>query len=389
MRFSVVTNVYDVSTSTPINLLGVSRAGLTEMLVRYGQQPYRAQQLMKWIYHSRIIDVHEMTNLSKSFRQTLDRDTCMTLPDVLSRTDSFDGTVKWVMSTSVGGAIECVLIPDGRRNTLCISSQVGCALDCSFCATGKQGFAGNLSTADIVGQVLQVVDWLKTQPDRGGLTNVVFMGMGEPLLNFEAVMDAADIFVDDMAFGISKRRVTISTAGVVPYILKMRGRIDVSLAVSLHAPNDELRSKLVPVNKKYPLARLMEACRAYLNSLGDRRVITFEYTLIDGVNDDLALTDELQSLLKGIRCKVNLIPFNSFAGTDYVRPSPENVKRFQRALIDRGLMTTCRVTRGDQIDAACGQLVGQFTDKTRRRAGYTRRLSRVDLNPVVAQVTNT
>ena len=356
--------------SMPVNLYGMSRMRLTDFLEHRQQKPYRARQVMQWIYHRRIADVHEMTDLSKSFRAQLARETCMNLPTILDVRESLDGTTKWIMNTGSGGAIECVLIPDIRRNTLCISTQVGCSLDCAFCATGKQGFAGNLSTSEIVGQAIQAADWCSANSTRGPLTNIVFMGMGEPLLNFDAVMDASDIFMDDMALGISKRRVTISTAGVVPKIHQMCGRTEASLAVSLHAPNDELRSRLVPLNKKYPLASLMDACRAYLRSLPDRRLITFEYTLIEGVNDDRKLAIELSVLLRGLRCKVNLIPFNPFSGTRFKRPPDAEVLAFQKALIDQGLMTTCRLTRGAEINAACGQLVGSFQDKTRRRASY-------------------
>lgn len=362
--------VLSIASSQPTNLFGLSPVEFGDFVSRCHQKPYRAQQMMKWLYHRRVADVHEMTDLSKSFREHLTRETCMELPLVLDVRRSSDGTTKWIMQTDSGGAIECVLIPDGRRNTLCISSQVGCSLDCAFCATGKQGFAGNLSTAEIVGQAVRVADWCSANPGQGALTNIVFMGMGEPLLNFDAVMNASDIFMNDMGLGISKRRVTVSTAGVVPKIHEMCGRTEVSLAVSLHAPNDELRSKLVPLNKKYPLAQLMDACRSYLNSQGDRRVITFEYTLIEGVNDDRKLAKELLVLLRGLRCKVNLIPFNSFLGTNFKRPSNEAVLVFQKALIDQGLMTTCRLTRGDEINAACGQLVGSFQDKTRRRESY-------------------
>ncbi|MCY4144747.1 MAG: 23S rRNA (adenine(2503)-C(2))-methyltransferase RlmN [Gammaproteobacteria bacterium] len=359
------------ATSPRTSLFGLSRAQMKEFLLGFDDRPFRAQQLMKWVYHEREYDVMEMTNLSKSFRSALAEVSEAELPSVLRQSTSGDGTTKWVVGTKDGGAVECVLIPDGRRNTLCISSQRGCSLDCAFCATGKQGFAGNLLVEDIVGQVVQAQTWLEGDPARGELTNIVFMGMGEPLMNFEAVMTATDIFMDDLAFGISKRRVTISTAGVVPRIYDMCGRTEASLAVSLHAPNDDLRSFLVPINKKYPVADLLEACRAYLGSLSDRRIVTFEYTLIDGVNDSNAIARDLAKLLRDFRCKVNLISFNPIALADFRRPSMENVRSFQRTLIDNGLMVTYRTTRGSDIDAACGQLVGQFADRTKRRDRYS------------------
>ena len=259
-----------------------------------------------------------------------------------------------------------------KRNTLCISVQVGCSLDCSFCATGKQGFSGNLTRAEIVGQVWRAA--AEASPQGRRITNVVFMGMGEPLLNFDATMDAADVFMDDLGFGISKRRVTISTAGVVPRIYDLADRSGVSLAVSLHAARDELRDRLVPINRKYPIAELLAACRYYLARVGDRRPITFEYTLIEGVNDTLADARDLVALLRDWRCMVNLIPFNPFPVTGglptYRRPSPARVAAFQRALLDGGLVAMLRTTRGDDIAAACGQLTGDFHDRTRRRARY-------------------
>lgn len=363
-----------MATETPkprTSLFGLSRAQLKEFLHSFDDRPFRAEQLMKWIYHEGQYDVMSMTNLSKVLRTKLAEVTDTELPSLLNESSSSDGTMKWVIGTKDGGAVECVLIPDGRRKTLCISSQRGCSLDCAFCATGKQGFAGNLLVEDIVGQVVLARNWLASDVRRGELTNIVFMGMGEPLMNFDAVMAASDIFMDDLAFGISKRRVTISTAGVVPRIYDMCGRTEASLAVSLHAPNDEIRSFLVPINKRFPLADLLEACRAYLGSLSDRRIVTFEYTLIDGVNDSDAIARDLAKLLRDFRCKVNLISFNPIALASFRRPSMESVRRFQRTLVDNGLMVTYRTTRGSDIDAACGQLVGQFADRTRRRSRYS------------------
>lgn len=355
------------------NLFGVSRDQLTDLLHRIDDRPYRANQVLKWLYHECEFDVTAMTNLSKSFRTELASMTEVTLPTTLSESVSSDGTAKWIVNTIDGGAVESVLIPDGRRNTLCISSQRGCSLDCAFCATGKQGFAGNLRVEDMVGQAILARDWLALDARRGELTNIVFMGMGEPLMNFESTMTASDIFMDDLAFGLSKRRVTISTAGVVPRILDMCGRTEASLAVSLHAPNDELRDYLVPINRKHPIDELLKACREYLASLGDRRIVTFEYTLIEDINDSEATARELARLLRDFRCKVNLIQFNPIENSEFQRPSLQRLQRFQRVLMANKIMVTHRKTRGLDIDAACGQLVGDFADKTRRRSRYARR----------------
>jgi len=292
------------------------------------------------------------------------------LPTVLTVLESRDGTVKWLMKAQSGDTIETVLIPDGRRQTLCISSQIGCVLDCTFCATGKQGFNGNLSTAEIVGQVLQACLWLdKNRPDER-LSNVVFMGMGEPLLNFDATFKAIDVLMDDLGLGLSRRRVTISTAGVVPAIERMCGLTTVALAVSLHAPNDEIRSELVPLNRRYPIHALLDACRAYLASQDVKATITFEYTLINEVNDTPKLALDLAKLLRDFRCKVNLIPFNPFPGSSYTRPSDARIEVFHKTLMDNGIRAMRRTTRGDDIDAACGQLVGRVNDRTRRAERY-------------------
>ncbi|MYC26053.1 MAG: 23S rRNA (adenine(2503)-C(2))-methyltransferase RlmN [Gammaproteobacteria bacterium] len=359
-----------LSTDRKTNWYSLTREGWQQFLSEIDNRSFRAQQVMKWIYHERVASIELMSNLSKNFRSALASSTENTLPKLIHTNTSRDGTVKWIVETESGGAVECVLIPDGRRNTLCISSQLGCSLDCIFCATGKQGFAGNLSVADIVGQVVIVTDWLRLNSNYGELTNIVFMGMGEPLMNFAATMDACDIFMDDLAFGISKRRVTISTAGVVPRILDMCRRTEASLAVSLHAANDEVRNYLVPLNKKYPIAMLMDACREYLSSLHDRRIVTFEYTLIEDVNDGDQAAKELVQLLRDFRCKVNLIPFNPFPLSTFRRPTENKILRFYKQLRDEGIMVTNRTTRGEDIDAACGQLIGDFQDKTRRRARY-------------------
>ena len=355
------------------------RRALEEFFRGLGEKPYRAKQVMKWIYHAGITDFDAMTDISKALRGRLREVAAIQAPAFTLAGHAADDVMKWRVETESGQAVETVLIPDrerseagARRNTLCVSSQVGCALDCSFCATGKQGFSGNLSRAEIVGQVWQASREMAAQGNQRGVTNVVFMGMGEPLLNFEPVMDAAEVLMDDLAFGISKRRVTVSTAGVVPGIYALTERNDVSLAVSLHAASDELRDQLVPINRKYPIAKLLAACRHYLASVGDRRAVTFEYTLIEGVNDSVEDARNLALLLGDLRCKINLIPFNPFPDDvhNYRRPSPARVGAFQTCLLKAGLAAMLRATRGDQIKAACGQLTGNVRDRTRRRARY-------------------
>ena len=362
--------------AAPVNLLGMTRRQLAALFVSLGEKPYRATQAMKWMYRGGVDDFAAMTDIAKPLRQRLAKLATISAPVFGPPQSAADGVLKWAVGTAAGH-VETVLIPDRRdaageptRNTLCISSQVGCALDCSFCATGKQGFAGNLSSAEIVGQVWRAARCLAERGDRRGITNVVFMGMGEPLLNFDAAVDAAEVLMDDLAFGISKRRVTISTAGVVPRIYDLAERLDVTLAISLHAARDALRDELVPINRKYPIAELLAACRHYLGRLGPHRAVTIEYTLIDGVNDSLNDARDLARLLEGLRCKVNLIPFNPFAGDrrGYRRPSPQRLARFRKHLVDAGLTAILRTTRGDDIAAACGQLTGDFADRTRRRA---------------------
>ena len=335
-------------------------------------KPYRSHQIMKWAYHQRALDFAAMTNLSKGFRAWLSDHAEYRLPEVVARHLSVDGTVKWIVRVGNGNCVETVLIPDRGRNTLCVSSQVGCMLDCTFCSTGKQGFNGNLSTGEIIGQV-----WLANAmlAERGeSVTNVVLMGMGEPLLNFDAVLAATELMMDDLAFGISKRRVTISTAGVVPGIYDLAKVSDVSLAISLHAPTDDLRNQLVPLNRKYPISDLLDACRHYVSGLGERRSLTMEYTLIKGVNDSLTHARQLAQLLRDVRCKINLIPFNPFPASGFERPEPGAVRRFQTQLMSDGYATMLRATRGDDIDAACGQLVGKVADRTRRQQRYLARV---------------
>ncbi len=355
----------------PVNLFGMSRAQMEAFFVERGEKAFRARQIMKWAYHRDVLDFDQMTDLSKRQRAWLHAVAHFSVPEIVTRRESVDGTVKWVVRVENGNCVETVLIPDRGRNTLCVSSQVDCMLDCSFCSTGKQGFNGNLSTADIVGQVYLANAELKARND--AVTNVVLMGMGEPLLNFDNVVAATDLMMDDLAFGISKRRVTVSTAGVVPGIYRLAEVSDVSLAISLHAPFDPLRDELVPINRKYPIDALLAACRHYVDGLGERRSLTMEYTLLKGVNDSLAHARALAALLRDVRCKINLIPFNPFPASGYERPDEATVRAFQTLLMNSGYATMLRTTRGEDIDAACGQLVGQVQDRTRRQERYIAR----------------
>lgn len=364
-----------VSRLNKTNLLGLSRAKMEAFLVSLGEKPFRAQQILKWIHHAGVSDFAEMTNIGKPLRQKLQEVAEIRPPEIVSQKDSADGTRKFAIRVDGGNLVETVLIPDGQRGTLCVSSQVGCSLDCSFCSTGKQGFQRDLSAAEIIGQV-----WLAIKSYDGFaakervVTNVVMMGMGEPLLNFDNVVDAMSLMMDDFGYGISKRRVTLSTSGVVPALDRLGDVSDVSLAVSLHAPNDELRNELVPINRRYPIAELLAACRRYLDKQTDtHRVITIEYTLIAGVNDGIEHARELAALLRPLPCKINLIPFNPFPHSGYERPSKAAITRFWEFLTQAGYVVTVRTTRGDDIDAACGQLVGQVTDRTRRSERYRER----------------
>ena len=323
---------------------------------------------MKWIYHDGVTDFSAMTDLPLNTRKWLSSNAQLDVPKVVSKEKSSDGTVKWAVRVNQDEFVETVLIPEKGRNTLCVSSQVGCSLDCSFCATGKQGFNGNLSSEEIVGQLLLANDYLSDRDEI--VTNVVFMGMGEPLLNFDAVLTAVDIMMDDMAFGLSKRKITISTSGVVPAIERLSQYTDCSLAISLHASNDHVRDQLVPINRRYPIASLLTACRGYLGSLGPHRKLLFEYTLLRGVNDDLGHARELVNLLRGLPCKINLIPFNSFDYSGYQTPSRQRVLDFQSVLIEQGYTAMIRSTRGEDISAACGQLAGNVKDRTKRSSRY-------------------
>ena len=356
-----------------VNLLGLPRARMEEFMVSLGEKPWRAQQLFKWIYHQGVDDFTHMTDISRALRERLAACAEVRAPQVAEEHVSADGTRKWLIRVDGGGSVETVFIPEQGRGTLCVSSQVGCALDCSFCSTGKQGFQRDLRAAEIIGQV-----WIAARtfglPKRGGqrcITNVVLMGMGEPLLNFDNVVAAMDLMMDDFAYGISKRRVTLSTAGVVPALDRLASLSEASLAISLHAPNDALRDRLVPVNRRYPIRMLLDSARRYMDAQPDaKRVVTVEYTLIKGVNDSVELARELAELLHDFPCKINLIPFNPFPQSAYERPSRNAVSRFWNVLNDAGHRVTVRTTRGDDIDAACGQLVGRVRDRTKRSARH-------------------
>ncbi|KAA0876635.1 23S rRNA (adenine(2503)-C(2))-methyltransferase RlmN [Nitrincola tapanii] len=360
------------ATERKINLLGLSPSKLEAFFESLGEKRFRATQVLKWLHQRGASSFDEMTDISKALRQRLAEVADIREPEIVLEKFSADGTRKWVIRMDGGSSIEAVLIPEGSRKTLCVSSQVGCALDCSFCSTGKQGFNRNLTTAEIIGQLrVAIRSFGPFDPaDERRVTNVVFMGMGEPLLNFDNVMDATELMMHDNAYGLSKRRVTVSTAGVVPALDRMAGLTDVSLAVSLHAPNDALRTELVPVNARYPIAELIESCNNYLKHLNDRRVITVEYTLLAGVNDQPEHARQLVKLLRKMPSKLNLIPFNPFPNSGYERPSAEAIQAFKQILINANIVTTVRKTRGDDVDAACGQLVGQVDDRTRRSQKY-------------------
>ena len=361
-----------MSLSAKLDLLGFTRSDLSDLLLGLGEKPYRAEQILKWLHHKLVPSFDHMTDISKELREYLTENAEIYELKVLEEKKSLDGTRKWLVKTRSGSAIEMVFIPEDDRGTLCVSSQVGCALNCSFCSTGKQGFNSNLTAGEIVGQVRLAVQRLKeAYPERARVvTNIVLVGMGEPLLNLDAVLPAVEIMMDDLGYGISKRKVTISTAGIVPGIRKLAEFTDASLAVSLHAPNDEVRNKLVPINRKYPIAELLGVCREYIKVLGEKRTVTIEYTLLEGCNDQPVHALQLATLLLGFPCKINLIPFNPFPGSNYRRPSQRAIRAFQQILVGSGLPTMVRTTRGDDIDAACGQLVGNVRDKTRQKSGY-------------------
>ncbi len=355
-----------MSETPKINLLNLDKTGLQDYFAQIDEKAFRASQLLKWIYQFGVQDFAEMSNLSKNLREKLTEMAEITPPEIISEHRSHDGTIKWVLRIDEANYIETVFIPEAERGTLCISSQVGCALDCRFCSTAQQGFNRNLTVAEIIGQLWVANQALGCQPRESRvISNVVLMGMGEPLLNFDNVIKAMSLMLDDEAYGLSKRRVTLSTSGVVPAMKRLKEVSDVSLAVSLHAPNDELRNQIVPINRKYPIKELMQACMNYVAD-EPRRKITFEYVMLEGVNDTKQHAFELARLLKNVPAKVNLIPFNPFPNTSYRCSSQTKIDAFRDVLIAKGLTTITRKTRGGDIDAACGQLAGQVMDKTKR-----------------------
>jgi len=356
-----------VGDTDKVNLLGMPQGELEQFFAGLGEKPYRARQLLQWMYQRGETDFAVMTDLSKSARSQLEALATIELPRVDSQHDSSDGTVKWLFASGSGQRIETVFIPEPGRGTLCISSQVGCALDCAFCATGAQGFNRNLSAAEIIGQVWHANEVLpRRENGEPAVTNVVFMGMGEPLANYRNVVAVLELLISDYAFGLSRRRVTVSTSGIVPHVEKLGEDCNVSLAVSLHAPNDELRDRLVPINKLHPIESLLDACWRYAAKHANR-FITFEYVMLRNENDSLKHADELADLLEGKPAKINLIPFNPFPGTVFERSAVDTIQFFQNRLRDRGIVATTRKTRGDDINAACGQLAGKVSDRVRKR----------------------
>ncbi len=361
------------STDKKINLLGMSQDSLEQFLLARDEKPFRARQIMQWIYQRGVDEFDAMTDLSKTLRARLQDDAEIISPPVQARHDSKDGCVKWLFASGSGQAVETVFIPESDRGTLCISSQVGCALDCSFCATGAQGFNRNLTSAEIIGQVRHAINELPRRDNgEAAISNVVFMGMGEPLANYRNVVPVLELLVSDWSYGMSRRRVTVSTSGIVPHIQKLADDCNVALAVSLHAPNDELRDQIVPINKLHPINTLLDACWEYAAKRSNR-FITFEYVMLRGINDSIAHANQLATLLKDKPAKVNLIPFNPFPGSQYKRSSIETIRHFQDRLRQRKMVATTRKTRGDDINAACGQLAGKVSDRVRKRLGQKSR----------------
>ena len=362
-----------------VNLLGSGRPELTTYCASLGEKPFRAKQLLHWIHQSGVDNFGVMTDISKALRERLTVDAAIVGPSIVRDTVAADGTRKWLMDVGTGNAIETVFIPEAHRGTLCISSQAGCALECSFCATGRQGFNRNLTVAEIIGQLWWANKCLgayhpMNKGDARAISNVVMMGMGEPLANFDNVVTAMQLMLDDDAYGLSRRRVTLSTSGLVPALDRLRDACPVALAVSLHAPNDALRDVLVPINRKYPIRELLAACLRYIEK-APRDFVTFEYVLLEGVNDSVAQAHELVETVASVPCKINLIPFNPFPASGYTRSRPDAVARFRDVLLRAGLVATTRKTRGDDIAAACGQLAGQVADKTRRAERRDQRLA--------------
>ena len=348
------------------NLLGMNLAEMTAFFADLGEKPFRAKQVFRWLHQGGVDSFDAMTDLAKSLREKLPGVATIAAPKLMTEQTSSDGTRKWLLDVGTGNGIEVVFIPEDERGTLCISSQVGCALDCTFCSTGKQGFNRNLTSAEIIGQLWWANKAMGRDPKGERIvSNVVMMGMGEPLANFDNVTTAMDIMLDDHGYGLSRRRVTLSTSGIVPNLTRLKTRCPVALAVSLHAPNDKLRDVLVPINRKYPLAELLAAIRDYLEA-APRDFVTFEYVMLDNVNDSVQQAHELVALVGDLPCKFNLIPWNPFPEAAYRRSSNNAIHRFREVLQSAGFIVTVRKTRGDDIDAACGQLAGQVVDKSNR-----------------------
>ena len=349
------------------NLLDYDLDGLTEYFASIGEKPFRAKQVLRWMHHFGADNFDAMTDIAKSLREKLQNQAEIRVPEMITGQESDDGTRKWLLNVGTNNGVETVFIPEDGRGTLCVSSQVGCALECTFCSTGRQGFNRNLSTAEIIGQL-----WWANRAmgrDPGGeriISNVVMMGMGEPLANYDNVVRAMRIMLEDNAYNLSRRRVTLSTSGLVPAMDRLRDDLPVALAVSLHAPNDALRDEIVPINKKYPLKELMAACVRYMEK-APRDFVTFEYVMLDGVNDTAEHARQLVALVRDVPCKFNLIPFNPFPNSGYQRSGNDAIRRFREILQQAGYVVTTRKTRGDDIDAACGQLAGQVEDKTKRQ----------------------
>ncbi|HUW50102.1 MAG TPA: 23S rRNA (adenine(2503)-C(2))-methyltransferase RlmN [Sulfuricella sp.] len=352
----------------PVNLLDFDQEKLSVFFAENGEKPFRAKQLLRWMHQFGENDFSRMSDLSKALREKLSGLATVEPPRLIREQISDDGTRKWLLDVGAGQGVETVFIPEDERGTLCVSTQVGCALECSFCSTGRQGFNRNLGVAEIIGQLWWANKALGCTPrNERVISNVVLMGMGEPLLNFDNTLAALNLMLDDNAYGLSKRRVTVSTSGIIPAMERLREQCPVALAVSLHAPNDALRDVLVPVNNKYPLRELMAACRRYVED-APRDFITFEYVMLDGINDSAVHARELIALVRDVPCKINLIPFNPFPGSEYKRSPAVAIRRFGGILLDAGKIVTTRKTRGGDIDAACGQLAGRVQDKTRRSA---------------------
>ena len=357
------------------NLLNYDLNGLTELFAQMGEKPFRAKQVMRWIHQAGAADFAEMTDLAKSLRAKLDEQAQVGVPALITSQESKDGTRKWLLDVGTGNGVETVFIPEADRGTLCISSQVGCALECTFCSTGRQGFNRNLTTAEIIGQLWWANKAMGVTPkNERVISNVVMMGMGEPLANYENVVRSLSIMLDDHGYGLSRRRVTVSTSGMVQQMDRLKEDMPVALAVSLHASNDHIRDEIVPLNKKYPLKELMAACQRYLLK-APRDFVTFEYVMLEGVNDQAVHARELIELVRDVPCKFNLIPFNPFPNSGYERSSADNIRVFREILQQAGLVVTVRKTRGDDIDAACGQLAGQVQDKTRRQQKWQQLLT--------------